>query len=132
MKINKWALIVLVINIALLGWVIYVFKQYKHRMDIVASTHPISDFVIMEVNCSSGYRGGSSVKIAYDDKEYYTGIPNILCKTGNIEKLAYYYDSKNDVIFWERELDQRYVVFHFIMFLCSLLLWLYPEVRKRN
>ena len=50
MKINKWTLIVLIINIALLGWAIYVFKQYKHRTDIVASTHPISDFVIREEN----------------------------------------------------------------------------------
>ena len=132
MKINKWTLIVLVINIVLLGWTIYAFVQYKHRTAIVASTHPITDFVIMEVNCSSGYRGGSSVRIAYNNNEYYTGIPNTLCKTGNVEKLTYYYDSKDDVIFCECELDQRYVVFYFILFLCSLLLWLYPEVRKRN
>lgn len=132
MKINKCILIVLIINIALLGWAIYAFAQYKHKTAIVASTHPITDFVIMEVNCSSGYRGGSSVRIACNNNEYYTGIPNTLCKTGNVEKLAYYYDSKNDVIFWERELDQRYIVFYFILFLFSLLLWLYPEVHKRK
>ena len=85
-----------------------------------------------EVNHSGGFKGGSSVKIAYSSKEYYTGIPITRCKTEDVEKLAYYYDAKNDAIFEESELNQRYVVFYFILFLCSLLLWLYPEVSKRK
>ena len=130
MKINKWALIVPVINIVLLGLTIYVLGEYKHRTDIVSSKHPITDFYILEVNCSSGFRGGSSVKIAYNSKEYYTGISTTQCKAGNVEKLVYYYDAKNDAIFEENELTQRYVIFYFVLFLCSLLLWAYPEVRK--
>lgn len=86
----------------------------------------------LEVNRSGGFRGGSSVKIAYNSKEYYTGIPTTRCKTEDVEKLAYYYDAKNDAIFEESELNRRYVVFYFILFLCSLLLWLYPEVTKRK
>ena len=45
-------------------------------------------------------------------------------KTENVEKLAYYYDAKNDAIFWGGGLSKRPVVFFFIMFLLSLLLWL--------
>ena len=107
-------------------------KEYEHRTDIVSSQHPITDFHILEVNHSGGFKGGSSVKIAYSSKEYYTGIPITRCKTEDVEKLAYYYDAKNDAIFEESELNQRYVVFYFILFLCSLLLWLYPEVSKRK
>ena len=51
-------------------------------------------------------------------------------KTENVEKLAYYYDAKNDAIFWGGGLSKRPVVFFFIMFLLSLLFWTYPEVRK--
>ncbi len=132
MKINKWIIIISVINIVLLGLAIYAFEEYRHRTNIVSSEHPITDFNILEVNCNSGFRGGSSVKIAYNNKEYYTGIPTPRCKAGNVENLAYYYDAKNDAIFEDSELSQRYVVFYFILFLCSLLLWLYPEVRKRK
>lgn len=130
MKINKWIPIVLTINIALLGLAVYVFGEYRHRTDIVSSEHPITNYYILEVNCSGGYRGGSSVKIAYGGKEYYTGISYPKCKAGNVEKLSYYYDEKNDAVFEEDELNKRYVVFFFVLFLCSLLLWMYPEVRK--
>ena len=131
-KGGKRCFIVSVINIVLAGLAIYVLKEYEHRTDIVSSQHPITDFHILEVNRSGGFKGGSSVKIAYNSKEYYTGIPITRCKTEDVEKLAYYYDAKNDAIFEESELNRRYVVFYFILFLCSLLLWLYPEVRKKK
>lgn len=88
MKINKWSFIVSVINIVLAGLAIYVLKEYEHRTDIVSSQHPITDFHILEVNRSGGFKGGSSVKIAYNSKEYYTGIPITRCKTEDVEKLA--------------------------------------------
>ena len=131
MKINKWVPIVSAINIAVLGLAIYVFWQYQHRTSIVASQTPIANFSILEVNCR---KLGSSVKIAYNGKEYYTAlpIPYAKCKTENVEKLAYYYDAKNDAIFFESGLNKRHVVFYFIAFLFSLLLWAYPEVRKER
>lgn len=110
MKINKLIPIVLTINIALLGLAVYVLGEYRHRTDIVSSEHPITNYYILEVNYSSGFRGGSSVKIAYGDKEYYTGIPT-KCEAGIEEKLSYYYDAKNDAVFVEDELNKRYVVF---------------------
>ena len=132
MKINKWSFMVSVINIVLAGLAIYVLKEYEHRTDIVSSQHPITDFHILEVNHSGGFKGGSSVKIAYNGKEYYAAMPMPYSKrkTENVEKLAYYYDAKNDAIFWGGGLSKRPVVFFFIMFLLSLLFWTYPEVRK--
>lgn len=129
MKINKWIPIVSTINLALLGLAIYVLGLYKHRASIVESQTPITNFSILEVNYR---RHGSSVKIAYNGKEYYTAMPMPYSKrkTENVEKLAYYYDSKNDAIFWGSGLSKRPVVFFFIMFLFSLLLWAHPEVRK--
>lgn len=132
MTINKWGLIVSAINIALLGLAIYTFGEYRHRTNIATSDNPITDFDILEVNCSSGYKGGSSVKIAYKSKEYHVGISTSQCKTGNVDELAYYYDAKNDTIFEKSELSQRHAVFYSVLFLCSLLLWLYPEVRKKK
>lgn len=129
MKINKRIPVVLAINLAMLGLAIYVLGLYQHRTSIVASQTPITDFSILEVN----YRThGSSVKIAYNGKEYYTAMPMPYSKrkTENVEKIAYYYDARNDAIFWESELNKRYVVFYFIVFLFSLLFWAYPEVRK--
>lgn len=129
MKINKWIPVVSAINLALLGLAIYVLGLYQHRTSIVESQTQITDFSVLEVN----YRKlGSSIKIAYNGKEYYTAIPIPYSKrkTMNVEKLAYYYDAKNDAIFWESGLNKRHVVFFFIAFLFSLLLWTYPEVRK--
>ena len=112
MKINKWIPVVLAINLALLGLAIYILGLYQHRASIVASQTPITNFSISEVN----YRKlGSSVKIAYNGKEYYTGIPIPYSKrkTKDVKKLAYYYDAKNDTIFWESGLNKRHVVFFF-------------------
>ena len=121
MKINKWSFIVSVINIVLAGLAIYVLKEYEHRTDIVSSQHPITDFHILEVNRSGGFKGGSSVKIAYNSKEYYTGIPITRCKTEDVEKLAYYYDAKNDAIFEESEICR--VLFHPVfMFAATLVI----------
>ena len=88
MKINKWIPVVSAINLALLGLAIYVLGLYQHRTSIVESQTQITDFSVLEVN----YRKlGSSIKIAYNGKEYYTAIPIPYSKrkTMNVEKLAY-------------------------------------------
>lgn len=116
MKINKWIPVVSAINLALLGLAIYVLGLYQHRTSIVESQTQITDFSVLEVN----YRKlGSSIKIAYNGKEYYTAIPIPYSKrkTMNVEKLAYYYDAKNDAIFWESGLNKRHVVFFHSVFI---------------
>ena len=132
MKINKWSFIVSVINIVLAGLAIYVLKEYEHRTDIVSSQHPITDFHILEVNRSGGFKGGSSVKIAYNSKEYYTGIPITRCKTEDVEKLAYYYDAKNDAIFGKVNLTEDMSCFISSCFYVRCYFGYIPKCEKRN
>ena len=63
MRINKWILIVLTINIGLLCFTIYAFRQYQHRQEIVKFAHPIIEYSLLEVDCHS--RMSSNIKIAY-------------------------------------------------------------------
>ena len=128
MRINKWFAIVLAINIALLCFAINVLLTYHHRNEIVKSEHPITVYSILEVNCSSSYRGGSTIKIEYAGKDYYVGVNSKQCK--RIESVKLYYDKLHDTVFEKEELSMRQAVFFFISFAFSLLLWRYPEVRK--
>lgn len=130
MKVHKTTLIISAINIITLCIAIYVAGLYQHRMDIVDSKHPITNFAILEINYSSGHRGGSSVKVAYNGAEYYIGITSQQCKAENVENLEFYYDTENNTIFEKNNLNKRRVLFFFGLFLCSLLLWAYPEMRK--
>lgn len=130
MRINKWIPIVLVINIAMLCLVINASMTYRYRNEIVESEQPITDYSILEVNCSSGYRGGSTIRIEYAGKDYYVGVSRKQCK--GIMSTTFYYDRQHDTVFEKDELNKGDVVFFFTIFAYSLLLWTYPEVRKKN
>ncbi len=49
---------VILLNVGLLAILIYVCFSYNHRKTIVNCEKAITDFSVLEVNCSSGYRGG--------------------------------------------------------------------------
>lgn len=59
---------VLFINIALLFILIYVCISYNHRQAIVNTERPIEDFSVLEINYSSGYRGGSTLLVEFNAK----------------------------------------------------------------
>ena len=128
MRINKWITLVLAINIAMLCLAINVVKTYHQRNEIVKSERPITGYSILEVNCSGGYRGGSTIRIAYLDKTYYVGVSRKQCKEA--ESTNFYYDRQHDTVFEKEELSMRHVLFFFAMFAFSLLLWRYPKVRR--
>lgn len=130
MRFNKWILITLAINIGLFCLSMCVLMKYQHRNDIVKSQHPITDYSISEVNCSSDFRGGSTIKIVYSGKNYYVGISRKQCK--GIMSTTLYYDRLHDTVFEKDELSMRHVVFFCTVFAFSLLLWTHPEVRKIN
>lgn len=71
---------IILVNITLLTLLIYIFSTYNHRKFIVYNQLPIKDFSVLEVNCSSGFRGGSTIQIVYDNKSYYVGISTKQCK----------------------------------------------------
>lgn len=64
---------VLFINIALLFILIYVCTSYNHRQAIVNTEKPIENFSVLEINYSSGYRGGSTLLVEFNAKKYYVG-----------------------------------------------------------
>lgn len=80
MRINKWILIVLAINIGLLRFTIYAFRQYQHRQEIVKFAHPIIEYSLLEVDCHSS-RMSSNIKIAYWGKEYFVGVTKKMAQT---------------------------------------------------
>lgn len=128
MSINKWTPLVLAINIAMLCLTINASMAYFHRNEIVKSEKPITNYSILEVNCSGGFRGGSTIRIAYLGKYYDVGVSRKKCK--RTESTNFYYDKLHDTVFEKDELSMRQIVFFFTMFAFSLLLWRYPEVRR--
>lgn len=127
-KRHKWATAALAINIALLCLAICVFIKFQHRNDIVKYEQPITDYSVLEVDCSGGFRGGSTIRVGYNGKNYYVGVNRKQCK--GIENPSFYYDKQHDMVFEKDELTMKYVVFYFVIFTCSLLLWTFPEVRR--
>ena len=127
MRINKWIPIALAINIGVLCFALYVAMTYLRQSDIVKSEHPITNYSILEVNCR-GHRMHSTVKIAYAGKDYYVGVSRELCK--NIGQAEFFYDMQHDTVFEKDYLCMRHIVFFFVLFAFSLLLWKCPEVRK--
>lgn len=122
---------VLLINVVLLALLVYVWSSYNHRQAIINCGNPISNYSVIEVNCSSGYRGGSSILIKYNSKRYYVGIKPSQCKSFNPQNIKLFYDKKNDKVFEQSELTVRYIVFYSILYLGSCI-WLCAIIRKRK
>ena len=80
-------------------------------------------FLVLEINCSSGYRGGSNLLVEFNAKKYYVGITSRQCKSFTLDKVKIYYDKENDKLFERNELTIRYIVFYSIIYLCSFI-WL--------
>ena len=120
---------VLFINIALLFILIYFCISYNHRQAIVNTERPIEDFSVLEINYSSGYRGGSTLLVEFNAKKYYVGITSRQCKSFTLDKVKIYYDKENDKLFERNELTIRYIVFYSIIYLCSFI-WLYIIIKK--
>ena len=124
MRTNKWIPIALAINIGVLCFALYVAMTYLRQSDIVSCEQPITNYSILEVNCR-GHRMHSTVKIAYAGKDYYVGVSRELCK--NIGQAEFFYDMQHDTVFEKDYLCMRHIVFFFVLFAFSLLLWKCPE-----
>lgn len=120
---------ILLVNISLLAIFVYVLCSYYHRKDIINYEKSIKQFSVIEVNCSSGYRGGSNILIEFNKKQYYVGITTKQCKSFSPQRIKLYYDKDNDEIFEQNELTIRYIVFYLVLYLGSCV-WLYVIIRK--
>lgn len=72
---------IIFLNVGLLAILIYAWFSYSHRKIIVNCEKATTDFSVLEVNCSSGYRGGSNLLIEFNAKQYYVGITTSQCKS---------------------------------------------------
>lgn len=90
-------------------------------------TPPISRYEVLEVNCR--IKSGSSIKILYNNKPYYVGIPYKQCKNFNPNAIQLFYDEDNDLVFCPDAMHMRMVVFMGVVDL-SFLIWLAVEIIK--
>ena len=117
----KQVLQVLFINIALLFILIYICISYNHRQAIVNTERPIENFSVLEIDCNWKY--GSTLTVEFNAKKYYVGINVKQCKSFTLDKVKIYYDKENDKLFERDAFPIRYIVFYFVMYLCSFI-WL--------
>ena len=82
---------VVLLNVGLLAILIYVCFSYNHRKTIVNCEKEITDFSALEINCSSGYRGGSNLLIKFNTKQYYVGITTSQCKSFYPQTIKLFY-----------------------------------------
>lgn len=126
MKRNKNIIGLIVLNIFVWGFGITLIYSYYHRQFIVENgTPPISRYEVLEVNCR--IKSGSSIKILYNNKPYYVGIPYKQCKNFNPNAIQLFYDEDNDLFFCPDAMHIRMVVFMGVIDL-SVLIWLVVEI----
>jgi len=122
---------VIFLNIALLAIFIYAWLSYSHKKTIVSCEKAITNFSVLEINCSGGYRGGSNLLIEFNAKQYYVGITASQCKSFSSKKIKLFYDKECDKMFEQHDVTVRYTVWYFILYLCSCV-WLFVIVKNRN
>lgn len=117
----KQVLQVLFINIALLFILIEACISYNHRQAIVNTERPIENFSVLKIDCNWKY--SSILLVEFNGKKYHVGINISQCKSFTLDKVKIYYDKENDKLFERDSFPIRYIVFYFIMYLCSFI-WL--------
>ena len=117
----KQVLQVFFINIALLFILIEGCITYNHRQAIVNTERPIENFSVLEIDCRR--KIGSTLIVEFNAKKYYVEINYHECKSFTLDKAKIYYDKENDKLFERDAFPIRYIVFYFIMYLCSFI-WL--------
>lgn len=122
---------ILLVCIGLLAVLIYVWSTYNHRMAIVTTGKPIKNYSVYEINCSSGFRGGSTVLIEFNSRKYYVGIKSSQCKDFDTNKIKLFYDMEKDEVFEQSEVTIRYIVLYLVLFLCSCI-WLCVMLIRNN
>ena len=60
--------------LAYLSFLLYALFLYNNRKTIANCEKAITNFSLLEVNCSSGYQSGSNLLIEFNVKQYYVGI----------------------------------------------------------
>lgn len=125
---NKYNIGVYIINFLTLCLFLFALYTYLHRKDIMERSMPITDFVILEKNCSN--KRASIITLSYLNKTYYVSITSEQCKKYIPNKMSYYYDTTNDVVFEKQGVKIRKVIFFFILLVLASI-WSF-RVSKNN
>lgn len=120
---------ILLVCIGLLAVLIYVWSAYNRRQAIVTYGKPIQNFAVLGINCSSGFRGGSTLLIEFNSRKYYVGIKSSQCKDFDSHKIKLFYDKKEDEVFEQSELTIRHIVIYLVLFLGSSV-WLSVMIKR--
>ena len=124
----KQVLQVLFINIVVLFTFIEACISYNHRQAIVNTEKPIENFSVLKKNCD--WRSGSTLIVEFNAKKYHVGINVRQCESFTLDKVKIYYDKENDKLFERDSLPIRYIVFYFILYLCSFI-WLFTVIKMK-
>ena len=80
-------------------------------MHLVAELRCIGNY-----NCSSGFRGGSTVLIEFNSRKYYVEIKSSQCKDFDTNKIKLFYDKEKDEVFERSEVTIRHIVLYLVLF----------------
>ncbi|MFA7446561.1 MAG: hypothetical protein WCY89_11490 [Flavobacteriaceae bacterium] len=108
--------ILILVFIVLLSISFYLNIKYLEGIKIQENSKPIDYFTIVTIDCgTTGGRSGSSLKILYNGKEYFVGLPRGYCKgieKGELKPILYYH--KDEVFFKDRYVPFPYVYLGYI------------------
>lgn len=126
---NKELISVILINIGVLAFAVYMWFIYDHRQMIFKSEEPIQNYSVLEVYCRS-IRRSSSILIEFNGKQYYVAVDRDKCIQFDPQKIKLFYDKERDKVYEESGAVVRHLVPNFILYLCSCI-WLFVVIKKR-
>ena len=125
-KAKKHIIIRITINVICLLFALGSSIDYAYRSRIMNDLGPIQDFVVVDsIYC--GRRSSSEITLSYKNKLYYVRVGSKVYKSDYKRNLRYFYHEKRDMIFEEHTLEINIIVFFYIFFVISLLIW-HPKV----
>ena len=127
-RINKYSVIKLAINAICLILAIGSSIDYSYRARIMNDLGPIQGFEVVD-SIRGGPKTSYVITLEYNNKYYNVSVDEQAYDSDYKRNLHYFYDDKRDMIFEEHSLSVRLIVWFYILFVISLLLW-HPKVWK--
>jgi hypothetical protein len=128
-RINKYSVIKLAINAICLILAIGSSIDYSYRARIMNDLGPIQGFEVVD-SIRGGPKTSCVITLEYNNKYYNVSVDEQAYDSDYKRNLHYFYDDKRDMIFEEHCLPVRVIIYFYILFIISLLLWL-PKIIKQ-
>ena len=90
---------------------------------------PIQGFEVVD-SIRGGPKTSYVITLEYNNKYYNVSVDEQAYDSDYKRNLHYFYDDKRDMIFEEHCLPVRVIIYFYILFIISLLLWL-PKIIKQ-